>query len=656
MNDVDSVELDPPPIVGGVPNSVGTILGADPALAPAGRATSPRLYAHAALHPSCTQLRVWKIESGNPVGLGAVDARATEEDFVRQFVAAMPKPGEGKAEFTIRPVDIRGQPLGTEATVLIHEHHQSLQSIRNAQVNGAQAAANLGLGGSPGLAPEVMGLLKQQIELSEARARSLERSLELERERVRKDDEERAKERIDLATNAATGVQALSERMMNDEARRAEMALKQQADRDAAARTQMNDQSSALMTTLTSIFAQQQATQQAAEDARRRMDEMRIDQERQRAERDRIEAEDRRKRERDDYEFRMKREAEEAQRKLESERTAIDVKLQRERAELDAKLAKEQSDAERRERFSREDAERKERLGKEELDRRERTGKEELERREKREGEMSREREQERQRQHERMLKEMDLAATQQREHAERMMALSKQEIAGTGGNGLIELLPKAATLLKAIGIEPSELVQRALGIGTDEANAAASVSWADALPKVISVVGDVWRENIRAKSTQMPQIAGPGIPMIAGPGGMFPATMGPGGPMPEPIPAGAETTEPVPTNSPTPVPQGEPTNNLVDIATRAGLGLPAQRNARKALRELARAIRGAKPEGWAALVTEAIAAEPTIWHYVNAVSVRNALVEAGAEQDLAQRIIEGLKESPLVPKDLRYD
>ncbi len=39
----------------------------------------------------------------------------------------------------------------------------------------------------------------------------------MERERVREEEKQRAQERIDLATNAAQGVQALTERAMKDE-------------------------------------------------------------------------------------------------------------------------------------------------------------------------------------------------------------------------------------------------------------------------------------------------------------------------------------------------------------------------------------------------------------------------------------------------------
>ena len=71
-----------------------------------GRETSPKLFAQASLFPQCSQLRAWKVENGIPVGIGTIDAVASEEDFVTRFPSAMPKAGDGSARFKLRPLDL----------------------------------------------------------------------------------------------------------------------------------------------------------------------------------------------------------------------------------------------------------------------------------------------------------------------------------------------------------------------------------------------------------------------------------------------------------------------------------------------------------------------------------------------------------------------
>ena len=105
LNDPDVTHLGDAPRIGG--RSRASDLFGEEADHAAGRATSPKLYAQAAQFPTCTQLRVWKWENGIPVGLGTIDSTATEEDFVRQFLSAMPRRGEGRAQFKLRPIDTR---------------------------------------------------------------------------------------------------------------------------------------------------------------------------------------------------------------------------------------------------------------------------------------------------------------------------------------------------------------------------------------------------------------------------------------------------------------------------------------------------------------------------------------------------------------------
>lgn len=619
-----------------------------PAAPPVGRPTSPKLYIQAGHDPDIVQFRVWKIENGVGNGLGTIDANATEEDLVRQWITAMPKPGEGRAQFKLRPIDINGQERGEELTIIISEHHADLRAARAASsgtppVNGAGISS---MPGYPGVPSELFGLFEKIANTAEERAKALERSLEAERERVRREDAERAKERIELASSAAGGVQVVTERLLADESRRAELALKQQQEVSERAARAQSDQANTLLTTLTSIFSQSQAQMQAMEEARRRADEFRADQERQRAERELRDAEDRRRRDQAELEERRRREAEEATRKLEAERVAAEAKIARERQELDQKLAREMADIERKERIAKDEAERKERVAREEAERKERLAKEDLERRERLDREMASQREQERQRQHERMIKEMELAATQQREHAERMMALSKAEQSAGSSDALMTLLPKAAGMLKNFGIEPADVVSRILG-GAPEGDGGAG--WAEAIPKVIGVIGDVMQANIRARAAQAQQQTLPPnlvLPMYPQPPQLV---QQPGTAQPEPV----EPT-PAPENTPAAPPQPAPSQEIAD-ATKAGLSLAVQREARNAIRDAVRKIRNSSPDKWQEIILVAISNSPSILHYCSALSLRRALVEAGAEQDLAQRVIDGVRESGMVPPDLNY-
>ena len=141
INDPSIAHLEEPPIIGGRGRD-SDLFGAR-AESPIGRALSPRLYSQAAQFPTCTQLRVWKYENGQPIGLGAIDAMATEEDFCRSFYDAMPRRGEGRCQYRLRPIDINGAELGQEVTLWISEHHAAMQHIRRMKAIEAEE-------GSPG--------------------------------------------------------------------------------------------------------------------------------------------------------------------------------------------------------------------------------------------------------------------------------------------------------------------------------------------------------------------------------------------------------------------------------------------------------------------------------------------------------------------------
>jgi len=620
LNDPDVTHLGAPPILGGRPR--GSDLFGEEADHVAGRATSPKLYAQAAQFPTCTQLRCWKWENGVPVALGTIDSTATEEDFVRQFFTAMPRRGEGRAQFKLRPIDIRGHELGQEITMVISEHHAALRGLREAEEDDRAPQMPVMPTGTD-MGGEMTRMMEHMLATAEQRARALEESLEAERERMRDEELRKAQERIDLAQSAAQGVQVITERMMKDDQARQDRAMQMQ-----------QQQSQMLITTLTQIFSQQQSMAQAASEAARRQDEMRLEQERQRAERERQAMDDARRREREEYEWKRTREREEADSRLRIEREEAERRMAREREEL----------------------ERKERREKDEREARERWFAEERSRREEREAREARERDTERQRQHERMLKELEVQAQRDREHAEKMLMLSQQ----TNSN---DVLGNAAKMLGQFGIAPNEILPRLFGVGMkgDEEESDKPTPWLEALPKIAGVVADVARASMQAKAASGPP---PGAPppraALPPPYGGMPMPMPPAPPrQPEVVytPPPPQDEAPAAPQPPPPPPAPAPPN-LSEIAANKGVGLKAQRSARGALRALIKQLQAAPPEKWEELISMAIGNEMAIYHYANAVGVKAAMLENGATPELTQSIIEGMRQSQFIASlapDLNY-
>jgi len=105
----------------------------------------------------------------------------------------------------------------------------------------------------------------------------------------------------------------------------------------------------------------------------------------------------------------------------------------------------------------------------------------------------------------------------------------------------------------------------------------------------------------------------------------------------------------------PEPEPEPEPPSTM-QTATEAGLSMPTQKRARKALRTLVRKLGGTKAEDWFGLIANAIQNEIGIYHYVKAVTVRAALIEAGANQEFADRVMDAMRESGMIPSDVEYE
>jgi hypothetical protein len=717
MNNPDVTHLDAPPMLGG--RSRHSELFGESAEYAAGRATSPKLYAQAAQFPTCTQLRVWKWENGIPVGLGTIDSTATEEEFVRQFLSAMPKKGEGRGQYKLRPIDIRGQELGQEVTTVISEHHAAIRAAREAEEEERNPYAFGGpdrFAAAPGgtdMNGEMSRMVEHMLATAESRAKQLEESLEMERERMRQEELARTRERVDLAQSAAQGVQVLTERMMRDEAARAERAMQLQ-----------QEQSQTLITTLTSIFAQQQSAAQQAAEAARRADEYRLEQERRAADRERQAAEERRKLELQDWEFRRVREREEAETRIrlereESERRRADADrlLMQAKAEMELRIQREreESEAKRREaelklQYEREESQRrfeaaraelelrlsrereeiaaKERREREEAERRERWFAEERARREARESQEAREREQERQRQHDRMVKELELQAQKDREHAERMVALSKAEQNASQG----DVLTSAAKLFSQFGVPPDQIFRRLFGAGGDggegdEEGEEKGGGWGETFMKVLPVLGDVMKASMNGRpgpqqapqAGPMPQLPPPGVPpewqqaQMQQPRSRVPVTR----PAPQQRPAQAAAAQrmaqtidaataapPVREDAPVaevapvaeaPAPTEAPSAEVAIAEAAKSLPLRTQKAARVAIRKLVKEVSQAPDTDWEQIIGVAVMNEIAIYEYVNAVTVKAAMVEGGASEELTTRIIAAMRKSALVPENFNY-
>ena len=604
FDDPNLTHLDPSPSLGG--RTGESVLFGNRAIGPMGRSTSPPLFAQVANFPTCHQLRVWVLENGIPCGLGVIAATSAEEDLIREFYHAMPGEGEGRKQFKLRPIDITGQEMGQEINLMISEHHSDLQRKRRMGYDEESEEDEI----SVTAASEMSRMFDRMMEASQQKSRALENALEDERSRLRVQEDSRAQERVDMATNAAQGVQVLTERMMVDESRRNESAVRMQ-----------QEQNQTMVTTLTSIFAQQQTMMQGSMEAARRGDEYRLEQERQRANREREDEIVRRERERREADERFRQTREEAEIKLRTEREYLERRLLREQKEMEFRLQREREEAERRSQRDREEREARERWLSEERSRRDQV-----------ERESSSERESERQRRHDRMVSEAQASTQRDREHAERMMTLSKIEMSNSAMGGLGELLPKATGFLKTMGVEPGDLVQRLLGPPEEESGTMELISSA------LGVAGEVAKGYIASKAP---------IPLASV---QAPPRMLPSHPPSSPDSAAMEGAFAPSASSP----GGSPSVQTTP-ATSAGLSLQDQKKARMTLRKLVQVLGVKPPAEWEEIMLRTFGAEPSIYEYIKAVTVRSALYEAGASDHMVIEILRGLKESTLVPADIPF-
>lgn len=820
LNDPDVATLGEAPMIGGRPHS-HEMFGADAVAA--GRATSPKLWASASQFPTASQFRVWRMENGVPVGLGAIAVDATEEDFVRHFYDAMPQPGESRFQFILRPINARGKELGKEINVNISEHHATLRAIRERKRREAEEAAGLGWGRGPGggdvivqggnsdagsyYAEEMGRMFEHSVSMAEEQTQRLQEQLERERAELREQERIRAEERIKAAENASSVTERMTEKLLQTDRARSAEALSAQ-----------KETSQLVMSTLTTTFSQQQEAARLQAEREKQLEIRRQEQERafyerrekeleMQRQREREEAERRRREEREEHERKLERErqeamAREAERKAELEarreqlrlemeerRLADERRREQERLDWERRMAAEKQEREERERRDRErferekmemerkaeaarleweqrredmrrEDERRERERREELERKEQQRQHELmmqqkqlelqaqkdrehaermmemariEREAQREAQLARERAEreareasdaEKQRRHELMLKEMEIQKERDREHAERMLQLSKLEAGGGGGlSGIVEML----------GMDTPEVLSRIFG-----ANSEGEGGWSDALPKVLGGLGEMAKVVMTARGAEggapaqaKTATSGPvrhgrrqaqaaekkmvavktaqGVKLIPedkvralqqehlrqmqeqgvkvkGSPQIDPTQIDlPDAPYRPPGMAEGDKDEISPQLKTLPQPKGKDKGkseapdsakeskegsaeaqsklqagsavNTLLRAKEAGMKLPDQRKARRAVRRLADKLRSSEEEDWMGIVTGEITANISIYHYLQAVTVYAALAEANVEADLADRVVKALKESGMVPDDvLPYD
>jgi len=642
--------LPPPPEIGGssgysdIHGSGASVVG--------GRSTSPRLFTQAAGHPTVHQLRVWKIENGVPVGLGSIDATASEEDLVRHFAAAMPKPGESKGTFKVRPIDGDGREMGMEASVIIGEHHAALQ--RQRRVAAAATAASMPMPGST-LPTDVLRLMERAIDQTRA-------SLDAERHRSRDLMDQIADERMNVASNATTSIQAMSEKMLDAEAQRARMSLESAGS-----------------------YHQQAADNQAAF-FQTQMDLLRQDRSREgeRAERERMNTEDRFARTLAEMEIQRQRQAEEAERRRREEREAWERRMeemrlenQRKAQEAEARRASERAALDRAEK--RQQAERAEQRRRETVEREAR--------------------DKARQRDHEMKLRQMELEQSQQRDHAERMMQLQQAQLAATmaqaagkGGGGIKNTLKEITGVLAMLGMEPRDVLERFTSPAGGEGPGGAQ--WAELAGKLMGTVGEVAKAKMIADAhTKRPAIAArdprriaqidprqmptrPGMirqPMQAPDDDWededdwedddMPMDRPPARPVvPRRVPSSPalqrrrerQSRRPAPSQEQEPV--AAPPAPVAAPETAASLALREQRSARQGLRTLADRLQSIPREEWEAAITVALTTEPSIYAYCQKRTVRVAVMEASnSNGQFTAEVIQALRESPLVPDDMNY-
>jgi len=556
---------------------------------PPGRATRVPLWRYAHLSKATPQLRVWREVNGINQDVGLIASGCTTEEFIAHFLPSMPKPGEGATLFVARPVDTRGNLVAEEFEVLrLDGNHATLRSIR------AGAEAPPGTPGHPQyqapppqldavqLLQVIQGAVAQATAPMSDLLRHAQEEARAAREAYNQQLRQGADERTEMAARLGGSVQDISEKMLQRGAEQAAAHAKQTTD----------------------FFVAMQGLSQADRER-----------ERDRVERERKDAAEKRREEERDAEERRRRERADDDARRERDRKDADERAERERREYQRKIDEERALADRRA----QEEERRYQLRLEEDNRRHQREREENAARE-------REREAERARQHDLRLREIETSAQRDREHAERMIAMQRQD----SPSGAIDQLQKLAG---GFGVDLKEVAKQVVDRYMNPPEPQEQTDIAGTLEGLAKGLGDAVIKPIidLAKTVKQAEAmkaqANQGVPPALI--GEARGGQGSGGGQ-----AGGQT----PTN---------PTPSAATVAAQNGTQNPAdtfplatQKACREALRGAVQQMRQQPEENWEPIVIAAYSNEPGLYQWFKALSISGALRDVQAPQDLIEKIM----------------
>lgn len=605
-----------------------------------GTPSSPKLFAQQALFPQVNQLRCWRLENGNPAGLGVIDARATEEDFVDQFIGAMPKTGQGTFKFSLRPLTSDGKEIGQEINLDISEFHSALKLHNHA----GNSFGNNSSGGSGNINSEMIGLLRESLSIAQ-------QSVVIERDRAAKLLEQMGNERMEVAQNASVAVQSVSERIMEADAKRQEIAKQQEFERNQ----QMNDNMATFYQTQQNLLAadrerQEKLFQQQAE-KERTFNEMILKLQTSTSEKE---------------QERMAKQSEERV-------NWFQIMMQQEKA----RQADERERWDRQRQAEKEEHERKMELATKEFERREQIRKDEIREKEKKLESEAKEREAERNRRHERELKEMELATQRDKDYNERMMQIQALNMQTDKKSSFKEMLKEGLEFVTTLGIDPQDAISKIFGGGGDGGTATEIVG---AIKEVTTSVSNIFKAKVegqamleatKVQAEAQKEIAktNPQMLMQSQPNPQQQAQqllqMYNAGQLtaeqynnqmialgfePEEDSSEEESSEEetvTPNSTATPQPQAPAQNK--PKKKKINLHIKAQKAARTAIKKLGEQASNEPEEKWEQLLLAALQDEPAIHHYCKEVSVVYALREAKIAEEIVIKIINLMKNHPFI-------
>jgi hypothetical protein len=268
---------------------------------------------------------------------------------------------------------------------------------------------------------------------------------------------------------------------------------------------------------------------------------------------------------------------------------------------------------------------------------------------------------------------------------------MAKMELEARSSAQSSDTLGNAIKMFSTLGVPPEEVMQRMFGMGgkggdEDEDGEKKDNGWMAALPLALGALGEVAKAMSAKNAAAPPPPPRPPAypPPPAYPQGGPPPraafaptqssqrpvqrTLPP--PPPEFAPAPREERVPVevvatageqPAPDAAPLTQQEETVALPrplstsERASAAGMNLKAIKAARVGLRTLVKKVSAADEEKWEEIIGTAIMSEVSIYHYVKATNVRDAMLEAGADEELTKRVSAAMRNSSIVPSDLPY-